>query len=73
MFVFKPDSVRRVIAYAEAEKADHVVLFPRMIMEHPGERMMISFFQALFALATGRGRLLTRRQKITWELGLSIW
>ncbi len=46
--VFKPDSVRRVIAYAETEKADHVVLFPRMIMEHPGERMMISFFQALF-------------------------
>jgi len=46
--VFKPDSVRRVVAYAEAENADHVVLFPRMIMEHAGERMMISFFQALF-------------------------
>src|SRR5271154_2388252 len=28
--LFKPDSLRRVIAYAEAEKADHVVLFPRM-------------------------------------------
>ncbi len=46
--LFKPDSVRRAIAYAEAEHADHVVLFPRMIMEHPGERMMIAFFQALF-------------------------
>jgi len=46
--LFKPDSVRRVVAYAEAEKADHVVLFPRMIMENPGERMMIAFFQALF-------------------------
>jgi glycosyltransferase involved in cell wall biosynthesis len=45
---FKPASVRRVIAYAEAEKADHVVLFPRMIMKRPGERMMIAFFQALF-------------------------
>jgi glycosyltransferase involved in cell wall biosynthesis len=45
---FKPDSVRRVVAYAEAEKADHVVLFPRMIMHTPGERMMIAFFQALF-------------------------
>jgi Glycosyl transferase family 21 len=45
---FKPDSVRRVIAYADAEKADHVVLFPRMIMKRPGERMMIAFFQALF-------------------------
>jgi glycosyltransferase involved in cell wall biosynthesis len=46
--LFKPDSVRRVMAYAEEEKADHVVLFPRMIMENPGERMMIAFFQALF-------------------------
>ena len=46
--LFKPDSVRRVVAYAEAEHADHVVLFPRMIMEHAGERMMIAFFQALF-------------------------
>ena len=46
--LFKPDSLRRAIAYADAEKADHVVLFPRMIMKHPGERMMIAFFQALF-------------------------
>ena len=46
--LFKPDSVRRAMAYAEAEKADHVVLFPRMIMKRPGERMMIAFFQALF-------------------------
>jgi glycosyltransferase involved in cell wall biosynthesis len=46
--LFKPDSVRRAVGYAEAEKADHVVLFPRMIMKTPGERMMIAFFQALF-------------------------
>ena len=47
--LFKPDSVRRALAYAEAEPADHVVLFPRMIMKRPGERMMIAFFQSLFA------------------------
>ena len=47
--LFKPGSVRRALAYAEAEPADHVVLFPRMIMKHPGERMMIAFFQSLFA------------------------
>ena len=47
--LFKPDSLRRAVAYAETEKADHVVLFPRMIMKGPGERMMIAFFQALFA------------------------
>jgi glycosyltransferase involved in cell wall biosynthesis len=46
--VFKPDSVRRALAYAEAEKADHVVLFPQMIMKQPGEYMMIAFFQTMF-------------------------
>ncbi|HKM84729.1 MAG TPA: glycosyltransferase [Terriglobales bacterium] len=46
--LFKPDSLRRAVAYAEAERAHHVVLFPRMIMKSPGERMMIAFFQMLF-------------------------
>ncbi|MGO9402316.1 MAG: glycosyltransferase [Terriglobales bacterium] len=46
--LFKPDSLRRAVAYAEAEHADHVILFPRMIMKSPGERMMIAFSQALF-------------------------
>ena len=46
--LFKPDSVRRALAYAESEQADHVVLFPRMIMKRPGEYMMIAFFQTMF-------------------------
>ncbi|MGA7909799.1 MAG: glycosyltransferase family 2 protein [Candidatus Sulfotelmatobacter sp.] len=46
--LFKPESLRRVLAYAEAERADHVVLFPRMIMKRPGEFMMIAFFQTMF-------------------------
>ena len=46
--LFKPDALRRALAYAEAEAADHVVLFPHMIMKQPGEKMMISFFQTLF-------------------------
>ena len=46
--IFKPDSLRRAVAYVEAERADHVVLFPRMIMKGAGERMMIAFFQVLF-------------------------
>jgi glycosyltransferase involved in cell wall biosynthesis len=46
--LFKPDSLRRAVAYAEAEQADHVVLFPHLIMKRPGEKMMIAFFQALF-------------------------
>jgi glycosyltransferase involved in cell wall biosynthesis len=46
--LFKPESLRRALAYAEAEPADHVVLFPRMIMKRPGEFMMIAFFQTMF-------------------------
>ncbi len=46
--LFKPDVLRRAVTYAEAERADHVVLFPRMIMKQTGEKMMIAFFQALF-------------------------
>jgi cellulose synthase/poly-beta-1,6-N-acetylglucosamine synthase-like glycosyltransferase len=46
--MFKPESLRRALAYAEAEKADHVVVFPRMIMKQPGEYMMIAFFQTMF-------------------------
>jgi glycosyltransferase involved in cell wall biosynthesis len=46
--LFKPDSVRRALAYAEHEYADHLVLFPRMIMKRPGEYMMIAFFQSMF-------------------------
>jgi len=46
--LFKPDSVRRALAYGEAEGADHVVLFPQMIMKRPGEKMMVAFFQTLF-------------------------
>jgi glycosyltransferase involved in cell wall biosynthesis len=46
--LFKPQAVRRAVAYAASVPADHVVLFPQMIMKTPGEYMMISFFQTLF-------------------------
>jgi cellulose synthase/poly-beta-1,6-N-acetylglucosamine synthase-like glycosyltransferase len=46
--LFKPESLRRALAYAETERADHVVLFPQMIMKGPGEFMMIAFFQTMF-------------------------
>ncbi len=46
--LFKPDALRRAMAYAESEAADHLVLFPRMIMKRAGEKMMIAFFQTLF-------------------------
>jgi glycosyltransferase involved in cell wall biosynthesis len=46
--LFKPDALGRALAYAHTERADHLVLFPRMVMKYPGERMMIAFFQTLF-------------------------
>jgi len=46
--LFKPDSLRRALAYAESVHADHLVMFPRILMKTPGERMMIAFFQSLF-------------------------
>jgi glycosyltransferase involved in cell wall biosynthesis len=46
--LFKPDVLRRALVYAESENADHVVVFPRIIMKRPGEKMMIAFFQTLF-------------------------
>ena len=46
--LFQAGSVRRALVYAEAERADHLVVLPAIIMKSAGERMMIAFFQALF-------------------------
>ena len=46
--MFRADCLRRAVAYAEEAKADHVVLLPKVLMERPGEKMMIGFFQLLF-------------------------
>jgi len=46
--MFRPDCLRRAIAYAEVEAADHVVLLPKIIMKRTGEKMMVGFFQLLF-------------------------
>lgn len=45
---FKSDVLDRAVAYAESESADHLVLFPRLVMHNAGERMMVAFFQTLF-------------------------
>lgn len=41
---FRTDALRRVVTYAQKNHADHVVLYPTMVMESPGERMMLSYF-----------------------------
>jgi glycosyltransferase involved in cell wall biosynthesis len=42
--LFRPDALRRALAYAEAQRCDHLVIFPTMIMKSFGERMMLGFF-----------------------------
>jgi glycosyltransferase involved in cell wall biosynthesis len=49
--VFRQDAVRRAVVYAEREGADHLVLFPTMVMKSAGERMMMAFFQSQFVFA----------------------
>ena len=46
--MFRPDTLRRAVAYAEAEQADHLVVLPQVIMKRFSEKMMIAFFQLLF-------------------------
>jgi glycosyltransferase involved in cell wall biosynthesis len=45
---FRPDCLRRAIAYAEQRHADHVVLFPSYILRSAGEKIMLGGFQLLF-------------------------
>ena len=49
--VFRSDALMRAMVYAERERADHVVLFPTMVMHTIGERMMMAFFQSQFVFA----------------------
>ncbi len=45
---FRPDVLRRALAYAQAERADHLVVIPTPLLQSLGERMMMAFFQSLF-------------------------
>jgi glycosyltransferase involved in cell wall biosynthesis len=49
--IHAPEALRRAVHYAEQEPADHMVVLPTMLMESVGERMMVSFFQAMFIFA----------------------
>jgi glycosyltransferase involved in cell wall biosynthesis len=61
--MFRRDSLRRAIAYAEAERADHLVLFPRMLMSGVGEKMMLAFFQLMFVFGHRPWKVADRNAK----------
>ena len=49
--MFRSDSLRRAVAYAEHEHADHLVLAPTMLAMNMGERMITAMIQmAMIAL-----------------------
>jgi GT2 family glycosyltransferase len=48
--LFREDCLRRAISYAERE-ADHLVLFPTLVLKSAGERMMLSAIQVLSFLS----------------------
>ena len=45
--IFSPDSLLRAVNLAKAENADHLVIFPTMILKTIGESMMIAVFHIL--------------------------
>ncbi len=45
---FRSDCLRRAIAYAERQRADHLVLFPTYLLRSAGEAIMLAGFQLLF-------------------------
>jgi glycosyltransferase involved in cell wall biosynthesis len=47
---FRADTLDRAVHFGEKTNADHVVLFPRLIMKSWGERMMIAFLSLAFAV-----------------------
>ena len=44
---FRPDALRRALQFAVASQADHLVVFPTILMHTWSERMMIAFLQVL--------------------------
>jgi len=48
--IYRPDALRRAVAYAESVPTDHLTLIPDMEMRNPGERMMLALFSTFFIL-----------------------
>jgi glycosyltransferase involved in cell wall biosynthesis len=65
--LFHPEALRRALEYAVYSRADHLVLLPTILLQSPGERMMVSFLQAMSIWALRPWRVadpLARRDSI---------
>ncbi len=67
--VFRPDALRRAVVYAERESADHLVLFPTMVMKSVGERMMVAFFQSQFVFSHRPWKVADRESRDSMGVG----
>lgn len=50
--VFAPDALRRTVAYAEANRLDHLVASPRCESHGFWEKLFLSFFSLMYSLRT---------------------
>jgi len=67
--VFSSDSLHRVLNLAQTERADHVVLFPSMILETFGETMMVAIFQLFGTLGSPPWRVSDPRSRDSIGIG----
>ena len=67
--LFAPDSLLRALNFAQAENADHVVLFPTMILKSFGECMMIAIFHLFGTLASPPWRIPDPRSRDSIGIG----
>lgn len=66
---FAKDCLLRAVNFAEAERADHVVIFPTLILKTFGERMIIAFFQGVSALFSRFWRIPVKGTKESLGVG----
>jgi glycosyltransferase involved in cell wall biosynthesis len=67
--LFSKDSLLRAMNLASAQQADHVVIFPSMILKTFGERMMIAVFQEMGAIFGSPWRVSEARSRESIGIG----
>ena len=67
--LFAPDALLRAINLAQAENADHLVLFPTMIFKTVGERMMTAVFHLLGTVLSPPWRVSDPRSRDSIGIG----
>jgi glycosyltransferase involved in cell wall biosynthesis len=67
--LFAPDTLLRALNLAQDENADHLVLFPTMILKGFGERMMLAVFHLLGTVFSPPWRVPNPRSRASLGIG----